>query len=113
MMQGNLFLTMNESIVTTFAGYYLYIETSSPRQFGEKAVISTPYLNGPQCMTFSHNMYGIDIGQLNVYANNQKIYSESGDQGKGWVQVTMPISQQGRYMVSKIDLLAVTENRWK
>ena len=84
-----------------FAGYYLYIETSSPRVRGDKATISTPYLNGPQCMKFSYHMYGLDIGSLNIFANNQRIFSKSGNQGNQWVSVKTQILQSGRYMVSQ------------
>ena len=85
-----------------FAGYYLYIETSSPRVQGDKATILTPYFNGPQCMKFSYHMYGSDIGSLNIFANNQKIFSKSGDQGNQWVSVITPTLQSGRYRVSQL-----------
>jgi hypothetical protein len=84
-----------------FTGYYLFIETSSPRQFGDKATILTPYLNGVQCMKFSYHMYGGGIGVLNIYANNQRMFSKSGNQGNRWVGVETSILQRGRYMVSK------------
>ena len=84
-----------------FAGYYLYIETSSPRVRGDKATILTPYLNGAQCMKFSYRMYGRDIGSLNIYAKNQRIFSKSGNQGNKWVSVQKPILQSGSYMVSQ------------
>ena len=83
-----------------FAGYYLYIEASKPRVNGDKATILTPYLNGRQCMKFSYHMYGRDIGSLNIYANNQKVFSNSGNEGNYWVNVEKPIIQSGRYRVS-------------
>jgi len=83
-----------------FAGFYLYIETS-PRRQGDKATILTPYLNGPQCMNFSYHMYGSDIGSLHISANNQSIFSKSGNQGNQWVSVETPILQSGRYSVSQ------------
>jgi hypothetical protein len=46
-------------------------------------------------------MYGQQIGTLNIYANNQRIFSKSGNQGDQWVRVETPITQRGRYMVSK------------
>ncbi|CAB3991891.1 MAM and LDL-receptor class A domain-containing 1-like isoform X1 [Paramuricea clavata] len=80
-------------------GSYLYIETSSPQLLGDKAAILTPYLNGPQCMKFSYHMYGGDIGVLNIFANNKKIFLKSGNQGNRWVDVETPILEDGRYMV--------------
>ena len=84
-----------------FTGFYLFIETSSPRQSGDKATILTPYLTGPQCMKFSYHMHGGNIGVLNIYANSQRIFSKSGNQGNRWMGVETQISQSGRYMVSK------------
>jgi hypothetical protein len=52
-------------------------------------------------MKFSYHMYGSDIGVLNIYANNQRIFSKSGNQGDRWVGVETQILQRGRYMVSK------------
>jgi hypothetical protein len=93
-----------------FTGSYLYIETSSPRQTGDKATILTPYLNGPQCMKFSYHMYGGNIGDLNIYANNKKIFSKSGEQGNRWVGVETPILEGGRYMVSKEQYFRYTDD---
>ena len=83
-----------------FVGYYLYIETS-PRFPGDKATILTPSLNGAQCMNFSYHMFGADIGSLNIFANNQRIFSKSGNQGNQWVSVQTPIFQSGIYKVSQ------------
>ena len=44
-------------------------------------------------------MYGQHIGTLNIYANNQRIFSKSGNQDNQWVEVETPILQSGRYMV--------------
>ena len=52
-----------------FAGYYLYIESSSPRRNGDGAVIaSSKYLRPTSgaCVTFWYHMLGKDIGQLVV-----------------------------------------------
>ncbi|XP_028396414.1 MAM and LDL-receptor class A domain-containing protein 2-like [Dendronephthya gigantea] len=73
----------------TGRGNYLYIETSSPRQFGDKAAILTPTLYGKQCMKFSYHMYGGGIGTLNIYANNQRIFSKMGNKGNQWVDSSM------------------------
>ena len=50
-------------------------------------------------MKFSYHMYGSAIGSLNIFANNQKIFSKSGDQGDQWVSVKTPILESGRYKV--------------
>ena len=91
-----------DNFCNPFAGYYLYIETSAPRVRGDKATILTPYLNGPHCMKFSYHMYGVDIGSLNIFANNQRIFSKSGNQGNRWMSVQTSTSQSGRYKVSQL-----------
>ena len=52
-------------------------------------------------MKFSYHMYGGGIGVLNIYANNQRMFSRSGNQGNRWIGVETSILQGGRYMVSK------------
>ena len=49
------------------------------------------------------------IGVLNIYANNQKMFSKSGNQGNRWVGVETPILQRGRYMVSKGSSISDTQ----
>jgi hypothetical protein len=51
-------------------------------------------------MKFSYHMYGGGIGVLNIYANNRRIFSRSGNQGNRWIGVETPILERGRYMVS-------------
>lgn len=51
------------------AGYYMFIETSSPHLPGDTAVLLTPMFAGttqPRCLTFWYHMLGSDIGSLNV-----------------------------------------------
>ncbi|XP_038052723.1 MAM and LDL-receptor class A domain-containing protein 1-like [Patiria miniata] len=49
-------------------GFFLYIETSSPRVAGDYARLSSSFLTPNQdfCMTFWYHMYGADIGELFV-----------------------------------------------
>ena len=86
------------------AGYYLYIETSYPRQYGDKATVLTPYLSGEQCMKFAYHMYGSDIGSLNIYAGSQMIFNKSGNQEDIWVFVEQFIHLNGSYMVGTLIL---------
>ena len=86
------------SILKTFTGYYLYIETSSPRSKGHKAwLVSPPFksTNG-RCLQFWYHMYGSTIGTLNVLLLQNKtrsspIWSLSSNQGDIWrvAQVTL------------------------
>lgn len=54
----------------TSAGYYMYIEATR-KSAGEKARLLSPkasVVDGDSCVTFWYHMYGVNIGQLNVYA---------------------------------------------
>lgn len=64
----------------------MYIETSSPRVQGDAARLSFKGKTTASmvCMTFYYHMYGRTMGTLNIYNNNNKIFTKSGDQGNKW-----------------------------
>ncbi|XP_019632080.1 PREDICTED: MAM and LDL-receptor class A domain-containing protein 1-like [Branchiostoma belcheri] len=76
-------------------GHYIYIESSAPRQPGDKARIRTPPFSqaydGCKLRLFYH-MYGVDVGSLNVYRRTSYLQSNgltlmtsiTGDQGNFW-----------------------------
>ena len=70
-------------------GSYLYIETSYPRKPGDRALLSLN-ASGANCLGFWYHMWGVDIGELNVYFNtSQKKFSQlawhlQGNQGNMW-----------------------------
>lgn len=75
----------------TQAGYYMYIETSAPRKFGDSARLDSPMYKPTTgaCLTFWYHMRGFGIGTLNVYRNERgqlgsKIFTLSGDEGNEW-----------------------------
>ena len=49
----------------------MYIETSSPRRAGDYAILTShtlyPRNNQNMCFSFWYNMYGSNIGGLDVY----------------------------------------------
>ena len=53
-------------------GYYIYIETSSPRILGDKArIMSGPIAaNSEYCLEFWYHMFGPDIDALNIYLSS-------------------------------------------
>ncbi len=81
---------------TTFTseGYYMYIETSSPRKQGEKARLISPVFPASKeynCLQFYYHQYGIDVDTLNVYKrdvggsiNPLKIFSSTGNRFDEW-----------------------------
>ncbi|XP_071492673.1 MAM and LDL-receptor class A domain-containing protein 1-like isoform X7 [Diadema antillarum] len=91
---------------TTGYGYYMYIETSSPRVYGDFARLWSPaqYLYGSYCLTFWYHMYGSTINSLNVYKSEttfpnstDSIFSLSGQKGSYWGQAQVSIYNSGYY----------------
>eukprot|EP00794_Sanderia_malayensis_P017044 gene17044-18759_t len=89
------------------AGFYMYIETSSPRRNGDTAVLFTPPMpSGPKCLTFFYHMYGPHVNRLNVYvtANNRSlgspIWSKRGTQGNVWRNVTLTVNNASSFQVA-------------
>lgn len=74
-------------------GYYMYIETSSPRVAGDNAKL-TFYVPGnkqPYCLKFYYHMYGDTIGTLNVFNGNMVVFTESGNQYNLWLKAERTI----------------------
>ena len=76
-----------------FAGKYLYIEASYPRSPGDNAKLhfAVPRNKSSFCLTFYYHMYGADMGTLNVFSGNNKIFTKSGNRGNDWKKVTRTI----------------------
>ena len=75
-------------------GYYMYIETSSPRVPGDNAKLKSPSLkfSGNMCLSFYYHMYGLGIGSLKVSINGQEVFSRSGNKGNAWLKASVTIS---------------------
>ena len=91
----------------------MYIETSSPRQAGDKARLISPRYgppDGPLCnLTFWYHMYGGSIGTLNVIAKpvtagvpSNVIFTKSGNQGNQWRKASVNINASDSYNVSRL-----------
>ena len=84
-------------------GYYLYIETSSPRRKGQVARLISPRMQGPQCMTLWYHMYGVNMGHLAIYTNRngtlRLLWLKGGEQGYYWHKAFINIQETGEYKV--------------
>ena len=89
------------SIIT---GYFMYTETSSPRQQGDNAKLNSPKLqfSGNMCLQFFYHMYGSTMGTLNVEVNGVNVFSKSGDQGKIWHEATKDVNLSGMFTVREV-----------
>ncbi|XP_075719620.1 MAM domain-containing glycosylphosphatidylinositol anchor protein 1 isoform X3 [Rhinoderma darwinii] len=81
-------------------GFYMFIEASRPRRFGDKARLVSPQYNitskfpslkTTYCVSFYYHMYGRHIGNLtvllrlkNIGTQDIPVWSKKGDQGNKW-----------------------------
>ncbi|XP_078360420.1 MAM and LDL-receptor class A domain-containing protein 1-like isoform X2 [Oculina patagonica] len=87
---------------TTGNGYYMYIETSSPRQPGDNAKLNSPKLlfRGNMCLQFYYHMYGVDVRTLNVTINGKTVFNASGNKGDVWLKANVDFNLWGVYVVT-------------
>jgi hypothetical protein len=100
---------MKDNTLGTAKGHYLYIESSVPQVFQNKATLLSPILNttAPQDCTFRlyYHMYGKHIYRLAIY---QRIWSNSrgqllwqifGNQGNRWIRKHLNLSSKQPFQV--------------
>lgn len=88
----NLLIFLDANLIL-FAGYYIYIETSSPRRANDKAVLTFKggFYQQPMCLSFFYHMYGQNINELNVYNRGVLLWSKVKQQGNAWKKAEVPI----------------------
>ena len=91
----------------SFAGRYLFIETTSVLR-GAKATFTSPQYDGSvsgRCVTFWYHMNGSDMGTLNVRVNEvggkwKAGWSKSGNQGNRWFFAQLSPKVDTKFIVS-------------
>lgn len=87
----------------------MYIETSPPRQPGQRARLWTPVVVGSGCVSFWYHMYGGGMGTLNVYAATspsalgQPLWTLSGNQYDQWYREQVRLPSTPGIMVKCLD----------
>lgn len=97
---------------TTQNGYYMYIETSWPRKYGDKAWMvsrnfqAIPPGSAPCKLRFFYHMYGDSAETLSVYIRNYqngtaqiKVWSQVGSQGAVWNRAVVQLSSNKNFQV--------------
>ncbi|XP_058162654.1 MAM domain-containing glycosylphosphatidylinositol anchor protein 1 isoform X3 [Dasypus novemcinctus] len=90
-------------------GYYMFIETSRPRELGDRARLVSPLYNASAkfyCVSFFYHMYGKHIGSLNLLVRSRNkgaldthAWSLSGNKGNVWQQAHVPINPGGPFQI--------------
>ena len=81
-------------------GRYMYIETSSPRVYGDNAKldfsVSSSDIGELSCLNFYYHMYGYSVNTLHVYNGNTRVFTKYGDQGNQWLKakITMTLGSK-------------------
>ena len=70
----------------------MYTEASNQsRGDNAKLQLAVPSIKSSFCLVFYYHMYGSDMGTLNVFSGNDKIFSKSGNQGNYWKKVVRTV----------------------
>ncbi|MCH8147332.1 MAG: S8 family serine peptidase, partial [Planctomycetes bacterium] len=105
---------------TTGTGWYMYIETSSPRVAGDTAILEGPcfHLGGVSGadLSFWYHMHGTSIGTLNVDVSTDcsawtNVWTLSGAQGNVWTQATVNLDTYAGTTI-KVRFVGVRGSSW-
>ncbi|OPJ81745.1 MAM and LDL-receptor class A domain-containing protein 1 [Patagioenas fasciata monilis] len=93
----------------TARGHYLYMESSKPHQFQDKAILLSPVFNPPGNETcifnFHYHMFGKQVYKLSVLqrtVSNMKgwlLWYKFGNQGNRWIRQTLYISSSKPFQI--------------
>ncbi|XP_078373959.1 meprin A subunit beta-like [Oculina patagonica] len=93
-------------------GFFMYIETSKPRQPGDVAILqSKPFLpSGERCLQFYYHMYGDHIGTLRVLYSSDgidtQIWERKQEQGNQWLlaRANLPSNGNSPYTIKFVGI---------
>ena len=106
-----MFTKVTHNISYVLAGYYMYIEASSPRKKGDNAMIGSAVFKptSSACLVrFFYHMYGSHIGTLNIYTRTSttgvmnRVWTLSGDQGDQWIRGNATINVNQNFQVKNV-----------
>ncbi|KAL5006374.1 hypothetical protein ScPMuIL_015180 [Solemya velum] len=97
---------VNDHTTRNATGTYIYIEASSPQLANDKAVLLSPPFaaNQTQCMHLFYNMYGSDVGGLQIWLqtdnnNTVLLWEQWGNQAHSWLRAQLPVVSLNRYRI--------------
>lgn len=109
------------------AGRYIFIEASSPRRRGQKAMLLVKLEGRSFCMRFWYHMYGSGTGSLSImrivkepsddhtpavkdFKQETVEWKKIGDQGKKWVKVEQDLEVDRSFKRYAIHWVRLLEN---
>lgn len=97
-------------------GKFLYIEASAPRSRGDTARLESPWMLGPQCMTFYYHMFGSTMSCVVIYVRNQNenrikpVWLKSENKGDQWIREQISLNETGQYKVGYVVMILHPRN---
>lgn len=92
--------------VLLLLGKYAFIESSSPRRAGDKAMLTIYGSGEDRCLLFAYHMSGKDIDSLSVYKQElgkgilpALLWNSNGNQGDDWKKAKIGIKGGSQYKV--------------
>lgn len=90
----------------TASGYYVFIETSTPRVKNDKARLVSAVVKDTtiKCLHFWYHMYGPDVNTLNVYTMSSgklgsPVWTKHGTVGNKWMEIDINITPNSTYQI--------------
>ncbi|XP_044084529.1 MAM and LDL-receptor class A domain-containing protein 1 [Neovison vison] len=100
---------MKDNTLGTAKGHYLYIESSEPQVFQNRAALLSPVLNATSTegctFRFSYHMFGKHIYRLAIYqrvwsnTRGQLLWQIFGNQGNRWIRKHLSVSSRQPFQV--------------
>lgn len=90
----------------TASGYYMYLETSSPRKVNDTARLISKRLSPTKDagLSFWYHMYGQNVDTLRVLlkkgVNETIIWSKQGNQSNQWIAQNLTFESQDYFQVN-------------
>ena len=81
-------------LLYSLTGYYIYIETSSPREEDDIAMLRFQGKSDKPsvCLSFYFHMYGNDVGEIYLYNRGRTVWRMAGNQGDVWRRAEIKIT---------------------
>lgn len=75
-------------VYSLLSGFYIYIDSASPRQAGDSATLNSPMLVGVKCLSFWYYMGGADQGYIHIMTDHD-LWTMSGPLDNTWQHATV------------------------
>ena len=106
-------------IDSLLSGYYMFIETSSPRRKGDNAILLSQPQTGTKCLSFWFHMFGPHIDRLTISTMSGKSFNQrgspnlwqmTGTKGNRWIQSNVTLNENKTLTSYKVKVFNCASN---